>query len=320
MAVTVIDSSNMEGFVADATNTPIPEPESVAEPVSEPVEDLDAEGDDGLTAREKQELTEKMRKAVGKRVRAQREAEEYAAEQLKLRREAENRAQELEQRLKSIPQSDPVAETNERPSRQNYATDDEYIQAAISYDVAQALAKRDAEVKAAAEAQRQGEVLAQAKARISAAIELVPDFEDVISASDINIPPHIAGYMQESEMFAELGYFLANNPSVVDSIAKMSPTRQLVEIGKIESKLVPFAPEKASNTNATPASSNGKPAKAPSDPTAEMQSPARKSAPVITPVTVNGTGSSEPTLESVRDHIADFQRRKGANLARRQRH
>jgi hypothetical protein len=340
MTTTVLDSSNLEAIVKDATGEGLGEAKEVETKTAETVaaesptekkqetkDTLDIEGEDGLTAREKAELSAKMLKAVGKRVREKREAEEFAAEQYNLRLAAERRAKELEEQIKAPAQRQVVQEEKAKPQRQNFTTDEEYIKAVVDHGVAEALAKKAADDAKAAEEARQAAVMATARERIAKAIELVPDFEDVTASVDVEVPPHVAGYMQESDMFAELGYFLAKNPEVVVALQKMPPAKQLVEIGKIEGKLTPFAAKAKDETKhdgATPSTkANGKqPSQAAPRETGEAPSAARRAAPVITPISTNGSGSVEQNLETmnVRDHIAEFAKTKGVNMLRRQRH
>jgi hypothetical protein len=327
MAQVVLDSGNLEAIVKDATGEGLGEPVKVEAKAAKPADDdaLDAPDEDGITPREKQELTAKMLKAVGKRVRQAKEAEEFAAEQYNLRQAAERRVQELE--AKAPPAQESVVKA--KPERKDFPTDGEYINAVVQYEVTAEMAKRAAEQDRVAAEERQAQVLETAKTRIARAIELVPDFEDVTMAADVEVPAHVAGYMQESDMFAELGYFLAKNQDVVLALKKMTPARQLVEIGKIEGRLSPFAlATDAKKTNgATPNSStkngtNGiQPSQAaPRDTTGEAQSAARRAAPVITPISTNGSSLVDADLENVRDHIAEFAKRKGVSLTRRQRH
>ena len=328
MATVVLDSKDVNGIVLDATGeglavTPVEQAKPEAKQEERPAIDDDAEGEDGLTAKEKAELTAKMLKAVGKRVREKREAEEFAQEQWRLRESAERRAADLEKRLQGqVVQEDTAAPT--KPERHQFSNDTDYINAVTQFAVAEALAKQRADDLAAQEAARQAQILEAAKARIARAIEVVPDFEDVTSAAEAVIPAHVAGYMQESEMFAELGYFLAKHPAVVEALQKMKPAAQLVEIGKIESRLVPFTPAGAKTGDAakasTPSDGSAAAKPAPRDTTGETQSAARKAAPVITPINVNGSGSVAPDLEDIRQHIAEYARRKGTNILKRQRH
>ena len=110
--------------------------------------------------------------------------------------------------------------------------------------------KKQSEIAAKEALERkQQEVIQTAKGRIDAAIALVPDFQETVDGADIIVPPAIAGYMQKSELFAELGYYLAKNPDVLTSIAKLAPDEQLVKIGKIEDKLGPFSKKSLTNEN-----------------------------------------------------------------------
>jgi hypothetical protein len=284
------------------------------------VEADDIEGEDGLTPRQKRELTAKMQSAIGKKHRQAREAEEFATEQYNTRRLAEERAEELAKenaRLKA--KVEPPAKEPTKPERQNFASEDEYRDALIDFQVDQRLkaqAEKDAKI---AQEKRQAEIVANASARIAKAQELVPDFTEVTEAVDTEVPPAIANYMQESEMFAELGYHLAKHPEELERIRGLHWTRQLVEIGKIESKLQPFAAsaEKVKSEDAAKASTNG--AK-PSTETGENPSP--RSAPVIRPLSSSSaTQVDKPEREmTAAEALAAWQKKKHINLTRRSRH
>jgi len=332
MAQVVIDSGNLEAIVKDATGEGLAAP-AVAKPQPAEAESKaagaapkkddeadDIEGEDGLTPREKRELTDKMLRAVGKRVRQAKEAEEFAAEEFRARRLAEQRAEQLQAELDKVKPAQIVV-PKAKPERQNYTTDGEYIEAVTNFAVAEALAKKAADDAKEAADRRQAEILSTASDRIAKAIELVPDFVDVTEAADVAVPPAVAGYMQKSPMFAELGYFLAKNQDVVRAMQKMEPDEQLVAIGEIKGKLSPFAP--AAKPNGATPSTNGQqaPKPAPSE-TGEAPSAARRAAPVITPISAQGTGNVEADLTTadVRTHIQAYQAKKGVNLNRRQRH
>lgn len=281
--------------------------------------DLDKEGEDGLTEREKQDLSAKMLKAVGKRVREKREAEEFAAEQYNLRLAAEKRLKELEG---VQPAKTEAPAVKGPPARADFTTDEEYIAALVNHGVESRLAEKQAEDAKKLAEQRQADIITNANAMIAKAIKLVPDYEDVVSAVDEVVPPDVVRYMQESDMFAELGYYLGEHSEFIVELQKMRPDKQLVAIGKIEGKLVPFSERLSEKTNATTASKSSKsqPLKAEQDSqTGSLPSAARKPAPVITPISAQGN-SGDVSLENVRDHIADFARTRGVNLSRRQRH
>jgi len=353
MAVTVIDSkgelaalqANIDaqtqaddlelGLAAKTEKAPAEKPEekSASAAVEKQEEDADdIEGEDGLTPRQKRELSAKMLRAIGKKHRELKEAEEFAAAQYGERKIADQRAQTIERELAELKAKAQPAQSASpdagKPDRAKFETDQAYWEAMTDWRVDQKLAKKAEEDARAAAERRQAEIIETARERISKAIELVPDFREVTEAVDAEVPPVIAGYMQKSEMFAELGYHLAKNPDVLAKIAKLPPDEQLVTIGKIEGRLKPFEPKdsKTAINGATPskaASTNGQPAKAaPSDDeTGIAPSRARDAAPVIKPL--NGSGAAvevDPRDMNIRETINDWSKRNKVNLGLRKRH
>lgn len=342
MTVTVLDSTDLTGILADAGITldaPTEQPKDApatdgktAEKVVDPQEDPDdAEGDDGLTPRQKREFTQQMQKAIGKKHRMQKEAEEFAASQYNERQLAESRAKLLEQELAELREKNkpaaPVIKAPEKPRREDFSNEYEFVDAMIQHGVDERLRqKADEDAQKAAESAR-AKVIETAAGRIRRALELVPDYAEVTGAIDTEVPPAIAGYMQKSEMFAELGYHLAKNPDLLVSLAKLPPDEQLVKIGRIESTLSPFEPQVEHATQNDSKSSkeapNGQAKPAPSADTGEsLSKPRGKAAPVITPL--EGTGSAGIQKDSkdmnIREAIEDFSKKNSVNLNIRKRH
>lgn len=345
MATTVLDSNDIPGILADAGITLDPadpaakpaegaaKPEAKTESKTAEVADDpdDVEGEDGLTPRQKREFTQQMQKAIGKKHRMQKEAEEFAAAQYSERQLAENRAKLLESELAELKAKTAPAPQKpaapEKPKREDFADEYAYVDAMIQYGVDERLREKAAEdARTAAESARNA-VLENAKQRIGRALELVPDYAEVTGAVDTEVPPAIAGYMQKSEMFAELGYHLAKNPDLLVSLAKLPPDEQLVKIGKIESTLTPFESKAESTTQNDSTSSkeapNGQAKPAPSaDTDTSLSKPRGKAPPVITPL--EGTGSAgiskDPKDMNIREHIEDFSKKNNLNLHVRKRH
>ena len=338
MAVVTVDSGNMEQFFAGANGDPVKsshppvndeakaesKPEDKLEvkanaekPEAKPEDDDadDEEGDDGLTARQKRELSAKMLKAIGKKHRQVKEAEEFAADQIRLARAAERRAEDAERELNKRAKPEPEAAPVE-PARENFSTETEYIDAKIKWGVDQGIAKREAE---RAEENRRSTVSTQ----LARAKELVPDFEQVTSAA-LNWPGAVAQYMRDSEMFAELGYHFAKHPAELEKIAVLPPIKQLVAIGKIESTLQPFglrSPASEPKLSGEKPEPNGSGKPAPSTDTGFSPSKARSDAPVIKPLSDGGQAiDPEPSTMSTREMIQAYQKSKGVNLAARKRH
>jgi len=354
MAVTVIDSKgelaalqasidaqtqadDLElGLAAKTEKAPAEKPEekSASAAVEKQEEDADdIEGEDGLTPRQKRELSAKMLKAIGKKHRELKEAEEFAAAQYGERKIADQRAQTIERELAELKAKAQLPQAAEpdagKPQRAKFATDEAFWEAMTDWRVDQKLAKQAEEnVRLAAE-RRTAEILETAKGRISKARELVPDFRDVTETVDAEVPPVVAGYMQKSEMFAELGYHLAKNPDLLAKLAKLPPDEQLVTIGKIESTLKPFEAPRTDDSKAqdgaTPgksAGTNGQSKAAPGDDeTGIAPSRARGAAPVIKPI--NGSGAAvevAPADMNIRETINDWSKKRQVNLGLRKRH
>lgn len=324
-----IDAEAGEAPTASAAEAPA-EPAKKAEPAEPPADDEppDFAKQLGLTAEQHKAITSIFDKKIGKKVRETKEAEEFAAAQYGERKLAEQRAAALEAELANLKGSQPVSRETPtekpRPERKDFENDMAYLDAMIAWGVEDGLKKQAQKDAAAAAERRQTEILETARARIGRALELVPDFEEITSKVDAEVPPVVAGYMQKSEMFAELGYHLAQHPEILKSLSKLEPDQQLVTIGKIESTLKPFgSSDSKGNSGATPSTSSEQPAsRAASSEAGTSPSRARSSAPVITPLNGNGAagGPVDPASMNIREHIADFQKRNRANLGLRKRH
>jgi len=331
MTAVVLDNSNLDAIVADSRNEPAPEapkePETpVVEAAKEPAKEVketpddDIEGEDGLTAQQKVELTKKMQAAIGKKHRALKEAEEFAEEQYNNLRMERQRAEKLERELEQLRgKAQAPAEEAGEPKPQDFATEAEYQAAMIDWRVDQKLKAKEAEAAAQREAERQAQIKADASARIAKALEIVPDFEEVTEAADMIVPPHIAGYMQESELIAELGYHFAKNPAELERISKLSPVHALVALGKIESKLEPFSPSEKVTNGATPRPEPTAPQPRPQ--TDERPSKPRAAAPIQPLNSGSALQVEKPEAEmTAKEAMAAWQKRKGINLSHRQRH
>jgi hypothetical protein len=327
-----IDAESGQAAPAKEPEAAATEPEKKADASREPPADDDAPDFAktlGLTPEQHKAITDIFSKKIGKKVRETREAEEFAAAQYAERKLAEARAAALEQEAAALRTKQPAVEQPQeksKPERNTFKTDQEYLDAMIAWGIEDAMKKQAQKDAREAAERRQAEILATASERIGRALELVPDFESVTRSVDLEVPPVVAGYMQKSPMFAELGYHLAKHPDVLKSIAKLEPDEQLVTIGKIESTLKPFGPNGSkADSGATPSSTeaSGKVSREtePSAQAGTSPSKARSSGPVITPLNGTGTnGATDPADMNIREHIVDYQKRNRANFGLRKRH
>jgi chemotaxis protein histidine kinase CheA len=368
MAVTVLDSKDL---ITHLTTGETPMPAGVAEDNAKqraaadkengkaPAKDADkaktaetpdpnddVEGEDGLTPREKRDYTAAMLRSLGRKHQKQLDAEQFAAAQYNDKVLAEKRAEKAEQEreafkeeLAKLKQPAAKADEGKEPEREKYATDKEYADAMIDWRVEQKFKAREIE----AAQQRQRTIEQNTQTSLNRAVELVPDFEAVTGAAELNIPGHIVHLMQESGLFAEFGYHFAKTPDDLAKLAIATPNKLKLEFQKIESKLTPFASRTAagadgkangqkpstseteSASSTTAASGNGAdPSRHPTESTGNGAGPSkpRGTAPVITPLSAGSTSQVEklPAEMNTREMIQDWQKRNRANLGLRKRH
>jgi hypothetical protein len=227
---------------AEVKADPKVEPSVVSDKVEAAIE---AEDDQGLTAVERTEFNEKMRRKIGAKHRAMREAEEFAEENYRERRAAEKRADDLAAEIAAMKSTAAPTPEDKEPSRADFASDAEYWDAKIDWKAAQAV-KKDRAARAeeirAAEAQK---MEAERIARNKAFAAVTPDYEETVAAlsdEDLMVPPHMSQYLYESDMSPQLMYHFAKNPEVFRDIAKLSPIKAVAAMGKLESKLEAKAP------------------------------------------------------------------------------
>lgn len=290
------------------------------------------EGDDGLTPRQKRIFTESMQKTIAKKHREAKSAEELATRQYNEKVLAEQRAENLARELEQIraKKPEPVVVESKPPQRGDFETDDAYQDAVVDYKVDQRMKRQEAEQEARRQEQQQAEVMAQAVARVERARELVPDWQETVSSISTEIPAHLGGYLEQSELLPELSYHLAKNPKefarivgYTEGLKEGSPAwqkaaaRSLVDIGKIEATLQPFAKVESKTPEA-----KVQDGKEPSLETGSAPSKPRVPAPIIRPLNTGGaTQVDKPEAEmSAIEARQAWERRNGISLTARKRH
>ena len=200
-------------------------------------------------------VTEVIKRAINKKHAQAKDAEEFAAEQYNEKMLAERRAESLERELaqfKNVP-AEKAPETVQKPTRALFTDDEAYIEALADWKTEQKFFEREQKAIKEREEATQRVIVTAAHARIAAARLLVSDFDEVVGGADINVPAHIASYMQESDLFAELGYHFAKHADELQKLSDMPVTNPVqaarlgVALSKIESNIKPFASKAKSN-------------------------------------------------------------------------
>lgn len=250
--------------------------------VSNEVQTPEAEQVKSVTADQDTETPEgEEKQAPAEKTFTQKELDEILQKRLaKSEARAERRAKEAyREALEAVTRTQPVQrQTSNEPTRDQFASDAEWIDAKVEYKLQQ----REAVSKA--EAQRQTQQSLNSKTEdLYAKAEKIAGF-DRESFDELPLTKPIAAALIDSDVAPQLMAYMASNPEEVERIAKLSEARQAVELGKIEVKL-----QSAPKTT--------------------------KAAPPITPVGARGSASPNVSEMSMAEYKA-YRQKQGARWAR----
>ena len=340
--------------VAETPPPPVaPEVPPIAEPVvTAPAADPDDLPDPyhGISEADKAWIltapdeTERVRRLVGKRHKIAKQeealrksaeieakdAESFAKMQYDRARLAEERATALERELAATKEAQaaaaakaaeppPPPDVKEFTNAEGTVDWNSYSDAKAKYAAEQAVAKERADRAAQLQAQERARIEAEFKARLDKAQSKYPDFLEVVGATDVLVQNAVLQYITESEYGADITYHLASHPDFTDKIRKLSPTRALAEVGKLE--LTFEKPATVTPPLAAPAPAPAAPVVAPA-PVAAVplvaapKAPERGGAPPpITPISTNGSGTvvtdpSKMDFKQLRNYERERQRAK----------
>jgi len=147
---------------------------------------------------------------------------------------------ELQQKLEQAEKQKPV-EVENAPKRDDFESYEDYIRADAQFTARQE-AKKTLEAEREAQNRQKEEesersLYAQYEARKEAARDKYEDFDDVVYSTDAPVTPVMARALIESDLGADVMYYLGNHPEEAERISKLTQVRQLTEIGKLELKI-----------------------------------------------------------------------------------
>ena len=198
------------------------------------------------------------------------------------------KVRELEGR--SRPQAEPAAATEE-PQPSQFSDAFEYAKALAEFSTERALRNRDrqdAERKAATERDK---VIETWNTRLSAAKADLPDFDDMVASSDVQVSDQVRDAILDSDVGPKILYHLAEHTDLATKLAGMSTASALREIGKLEARFEAKAETK-------PLSTVGR----------------SKAPPPINPIRGGGTGT-DVKIDSNGEFHGDYQSWRAARMA-----
>jgi hypothetical protein len=147
-------------------------------------------------------------------------------------RDAERRASYFEGLATQTAQN--PAENAAKPTADQYDDYNEFVEALTDWKVAQ---KTQTMQSDAAKGVLENERKANYAERLEEAKSTIPDFVEVVGASDVTIANHVGELVMDSARGPEILYHLAQNPSLANTLNGLSERRAAMEIGRLEAQL-----------------------------------------------------------------------------------
>jgi hypothetical protein len=171
--------------------------------------------------------------------------------------EAEARTRVLEERVAAMEARQVGGPTRpaepSEPTIDHFDNFDEYVAAKASYiakqQIESTLTAREQAQAAERAAHSQREVAESWGRKLEQATVEMPDFEEVLGATDLPMTPVMRQAIMESDVGPKLAYYLATHPAEAVQIASMQGTGAVRTLGRIEERLEAARPT-AKATNA----------------------------------------------------------------------
>lgn len=199
--------------------TPDSEPAVEAQAESEPEAEQEAE----VTDKPKQ--NPKLEKRFSELTKRAKQAEADKAS-------LEARLKEIESRQAPAPkQADPVSE---KPQASQFNDAFEYAEALAEWSAEKALEQRDIQEQQRKVDEQRNEVIKSWSAKLEAAKADIPDFDDMVASSNVQVRDEVRDAILESDVGPQILYHLASDDDYANKLAAMPTNKALKELGKLE--------------------------------------------------------------------------------------
>ena len=199
--------------------TPDSEPTIKVEAESEP------EAEDEAQVTDKPKQNPKLEKRFSELTKRAKQAEADKAN-------LEARLQELESRQTPAPQQvDPVIE---KPQASQFNDAFEYAEALAEWSAEKALEQRDIQEQQRKVDEQRNEVIKSWSAKLEAAKVDLPDFDDMVASSNVQVRDEVRDAILESDVGPQILYHLASDDDYANKLAAMPTNKALKELGKLE--------------------------------------------------------------------------------------
>lgn len=126
--------------------------------------------------------------------------------------------------------------TSDRPVPKPGEDPVDFIDRLTEWKLEQKTAQQTQRQQQETQARSDGELMEHWKSKVAQAHAKYDDFEEVTNNEDVKLAPFMARAMMESDVGADIAYYLGNNPAEANRIASLTPTAQAREIGRLEAR------------------------------------------------------------------------------------
>lgn len=193
-------------------------------------------------ASEKKEETQNDKEAKPK---VKQTAQERITELANKRRDAEKKADEaqhenneLRARIKALEAVAPAMQQEDRPKRIHFANEDEYIESLTDWKAKKAVVEGEQQKQQARIAAEEEERNHRYMSTVEGAKTRYDDFEKIVGAARVAIPPYVAFAIKESEIGGDLTYYLAKHQDEVKKLIDMNPVKAVKYLDRLERDLL----------------------------------------------------------------------------------
>ena len=165
--------------------------------------------------------------------------EKRFSELTKARKEAEARNVELEKRLAALESNRPAqveAESNRKPTPDDFKDAFEYAEALADWSAENALARREQEVKQKEVEAKRETVIQTWQQKLEATKAELPDYEVMVASSDVKVNDTVRDAILESDVGPRILYELASDDELAEKLTGLTTAGALKLIGKLEAQ------------------------------------------------------------------------------------
>jgi len=228
---------NMNRLGLATDDAPVEAEEVEETPESEPIEEAQGESEQEnepeTKATEERKQNPKLEKRFSELTKARKQAEENAAKAQAEKEALEARLREYEGRSAPTKQADPIGV---EPRADQFDDAFEYAKALAEWSTEKALYERDKQDADRKLDQERSVVLKAWNEKIEKAKVELPDFDEMIASSTVQVSDAVRDAILESDTGAEILYHLASEEEYALKLSAMPTAKALKEIGRLEAR------------------------------------------------------------------------------------